>query len=366
MLTARVSLRSVVTLLLSLGCLTLAVIWPSWLTAFRAEGAYGPTETSVAGSVAVSAAGVQSANISLRLGALRGDATRPGSRAASADPSQPLGVDFFLNGLGSVGDQSATSREPAFDFRTAGLTLGGDYKVTDSLILGAAFGYLNTRTEIAASAGDIVTNGYSLSGFGNYYIGDLYVDGIFTAGWNTYDIERNIPGLNETAHASPDGHQFALSVGSGYSLSRGALSGGPFAKVNYLRVHIDAYRERGTTASDLQVDRQTIESLTTDLGAQMSYAIGTPWAVLSPMAQFAWEHEFKNDRRTITGFVTSNPATALSITTNKPDRDYFNLGTGVTSTFKHGITAFFYYEAVVGRDDFTKHSFTGGVRFPLD
>ena len=371
-----ISFRSSVTLTLSIGCLLLVVIWPGWFTVFRAEGSYTPTtnftDVAVTGDVAASTAAVQNTNIGIRLATLRGGGTGSGGTGggASADASRQAvfgRLGLFLNGLGSFGDQDKTSRQPGFDFHTTGLTLGADYKLTDNLILGTAFGYLNTQAEINASAGHVATNGYSLSAFGTYYIANtMHVDAITTYGWNAYDIERNIQGINETARAHPAGNQFAISVGSGYDFNFGPLTAGPILRVNYLDAHVNGYQERGAATSDLKVNSQNPESVTTDLGAQVSYAISVPWGVLSPMARFEWEHEYKNDSRLITSRFVTNPGTVLVAPTNDPDRDYFNLGAGLTATFKRGTTAFFYYEAVLGRDNYTNHSFTAGVRFEFD
>ncbi len=401
------SFRVLVTLTLSIACAILAVVWPGWLTDFRAEGYYssqpltpgdlakgGLKDLNVIGSVAISTATVQSTNIGLRLSALRGgatgmsmsglsfkmdgqslplDAAMPSlgdGGGASADPSrQGGGLGLFLNGLGSFGDQRATSREPGFDFHTAGLTLGGDYRWTEHVILGAAVGYLNTKAELDASAGHMTTNGYSLSAYGTYFMAEkMYLDGIATYGWNNYDTTRNItvPGVNETARSNNDGNQFALTVGGGYNFNFGPLTAGPSLRVNYIRVHVDGFQERGAATSNLKVDSQRVESLATDLGGQVSYAISMPWGVLSPLARFEWEHEFKGSSRLITGSLVADPATTFSVPTNAPDRDYFNLGVGLTATLKRGASAFVYYETILGRDNVTNHSFTAGVRFAFE
>ena len=88
-----------------------------------------------------------------------------------------------------------------------------------------------------------------------------------------------------------------------------------------------------------------------------------PFGVLSPTVRFEWEHEYENNSRTITSHSVVDPGSVLTVKTNGPDRDYFNLGAGVSATFKRGTSAFFYYEAVLGRNNFTNNSFTAGLRF---
>lgn len=346
----------------------------------------GPKIAAALGSVALTTTSVQTTNIGLRLNSLRGGATGPsmsglsfdfggqsvplaavasllgGTGGASADRSSMLGrLGIFANGQGSFGNQSATSREAGFDFHTAGLTVGADYRVTDQLILGLALGYLRTQMGLDSSAGDARIEGYSVTAYGNYFIVPrLYLDGIATFGRNNYDIKRN--DVNATATADTDGTQFAFSMGTGYNFNAGSLTFGPTARVNYTRVHIDGYRERGADPLNLTVGGQTIESLTSDVGGQASYAISLNWGVLTPLVRFDWEHEYKNNSRVVAAALVADPTFGGSARTNTPDRDYFNLGAGLSATMKAGVSAFLYVEETRGRAHFTNHSFTGGVR----
>jgi uncharacterized protein YhjY with autotransporter beta-barrel domain len=296
-----------------------------------------------------------------------------GNGGGASDPSKAFGrLGIFVNGQGSFGDRQTTAPAPGFDFFTAGLTMGADYRLTDQVILGAAFGYLRTRLDRVGAEAESRINGYSLSAYGTYYVKDrFYVDTILTYGRNDYDLEREaerqvsaVLTTTDRITARTDGDQFAASASGGYDLSAGALTFGPIGRVNYVRVHIDGYAERGPAASSAaRVADQTVESLTTALGAHATYAISTGWGVLVPLARAEWEHEFKGQRRTLTGNLLGSPGVLLTTQTASPDRDYFNVAVGLSATFPRGVSAFVHYEEQLGRSNFTNHSFTGGVRF---
>lgn len=350
----------------------------------------GAKQAAALGTVALTTTSVQTTNIGLRLAALRRGATGVSvggvtfnmdgqlvpvgaltsaiaslGGGASADRSSALLGKFgvFVNGQGSFGNQDPTIRDAGFDFYTAGMTAGVDYRVTNDLVLGAAFGYLRTKTNFDVSAGDSRINGYSVSAYGNYYLLEkLYLDGIATFGRNEYSNERNIANAF-TANSSTDGTQFAVSVSTGYEFNAGALTLGPTARVNYVRVHIDGYRETGADTFNLKIGSQTIESVTSALGGEVRYAVSTGFGVLTPQLNFDWEHEYKGDGRTVTASVLADPATAVAVRTASPDRDYFNLGAGVSATFKGGVSAFVHYQAQLGRTNFTNHGFNAGARF---
>jgi outer membrane autotransporter protein len=380
------------------GPVTVEAAVPGSLVTFNANNGTLPAATNGLGqfaqlaNVAIISATTQTTNIGVRLAALRrgsrGITTEglslavdgqplPLTRLASLSPmlerTAQAGGDrptvfrrlgIFLNGQGNFGDQRARGQEPGFNFHTAGATLGVDYRFTEQFILGAAFGYLSTASDFDAAAGDFSGRGFSASAFGTYYLGDrFYVDLVATYGWNDYDTTRNIPLPGVTARGETDGTQFALSVGGGYNFNLGGLTVGPVARVDYIKVDIDGFRESGAGIFDLDVASQTATSVTTALGGRLSYAISMPWGVLVPAVHAEWQHEFDGDSRLVTGSLVADPLhTVFAVQTTRHGRDYANVGAAVSATFAAGTSAFISYDAVVGRDDFSSHGFTAGVR----
>jgi outer membrane autotransporter protein len=213
----------------------------------------------------------------------------------------------------------------------------------------------------------------------------LYFDGIFSYGWNDYDSTRNIvytvpstdrlgnpiPGVttvNQTSRTETDGSQYAFSFSMGYDFTVKGLTIGPYSRINYLKADIDAFQERIDNTNpgsglSLAIDEQDVESFTWVLGGQGSYAVSTGFAVLVPQMRFEWEHEFLNDRRTVTATLISDPAnTPIFLQTDDPDHDYFNFGAGVSAVFQHNVAAFVYYETVLALRDVTAHKIAAGVR----
>jgi outer membrane autotransporter protein len=306
--------------------------------------------------------------------------------AASAAEPNPFGrLGIFVNGTFAFGDKDTTSREAGFDFDTYGVTGGADYRFTDNFILGLAFGYSSTDADFASARGNLDVGAYTFSAFGTYYLDKLYFDGIFSYGWNDYDSTRNIvytipstdrlgnpiPGtttVNQTSRTETDGSQYALSFSAGYDFSAKGFTFGPYGRINYLKADIDAFQERINNTNpgsglSLAIDEQDVESFTWVLGGQGSYALSTGFGVLVPQVRFEWEHEFLNDRRTVTATVISDPAnTPIFLETDQPDRDYFNLGAGVSAVFQRNVAAFVYYETVLALQDVTAHKIAVGVR----
>jgi uncharacterized protein with beta-barrel porin domain len=307
----------------------------------------------------------------LSAGQLLGIEGRGGGASADGEGFGRLGG--FVNGVGSFGRRSETSREAAFDFHTIGVTAGADYRFTDNLVAGLAFSYLRTDAEILAPVGDVDTRSYGLSLYGTYYAGPLYVDGLAGFTWHDYDTTRRIvyapapgaPGeaVDRTATGDTDGRQFTINVGTGYDVRLGAATLTPYGRVEYLRLTVDEYTERGALGLDLAIEDQTAESLLTVLGARLAHAFGTPIGVVVPQVRGEWRHEFLNNSQLIRAKFANDPFNVVfTIPTDRPDRDYFAVGAGVSSVFRKGIAAFLDYETLLGLRNVVNHSFTAGVR----
>jgi outer membrane autotransporter protein len=90
-------------------------------------------------------------------------------------------------------------------------------------------------------------------------------------------------------------------------------------------------------------DRSTI-SFTSSLGARVSTSYGYDWGTLQPSARLAAVHEFQNKSRQLTNELVSTPGTGFQVTTDSPDRNYLNLGLGVSAALNGGTQLFLDYE----------------------
>jgi outer membrane autotransporter protein len=306
-----------------------------------------------------------------------------GQRGGAAGGDEPGGrLGAFINGSYSTGDRDDTVWTNEFDFDTYGLTGGIDYRFTDNLVFGVALSYHDVDADFddkpTVSGGSVDADGWGGFLYGTWYSDRFYVDGLAGYAKTDYDTKRKIfipnnnasnplisGNIDETAKGSPDSDDYTLGVGAGYRLGQGALSYGPYARVTYYEVDIDDYQEKGAEASglNLKVDGQNWESLTSVLGAQVSYAFSQSFGVLVPQGQVGWVHEFENDSEEFSAVYVDDPRqNQLRAETNDPDRDYFELGLGVSAVFKRGTQAFVYYDTVLGFDDVTDHIFTVGGR----
>jgi uncharacterized protein with beta-barrel porin domain len=356
-----------------------------------ALGRLSPEEVASQGQLGVNAGTNQARAIDARLGALRAGArgfsfgasrlelpgqtfalADVGTRVASdASPSAAFSSELgsrlgvFVNGRLTFGDKDATTREQGFDFISGGVTGGVDYRFTDNVILGVALSYTHSRADINFNFGETISDGYGVSAYGSYYIGNFYVDGHAGFEWNEYQTERRIvyAVFDRTARATPSGQQYTGNLGAGYDFRIGAATITPYGRAEYVHLDIDSFTETGALGLNLFVNRQHVDSLQTAFGGRVAYSITTPFGVVVPQGSGEWRHEFMNDSRSVTSKYAVDPFnTFFVIPTDNPDRDYFALGAGVSAVFSKGVSAFLYYETVLALRDVTRHAFTAGVR----
>jgi outer membrane autotransporter protein len=288
---------------------------------------------------------------------------------------------FFATGMIDRGGASANGAGPGFDFSSASLTAGVDYRFNDAFVGGLALGYASNNSDLDANAGKIDVDSYSLNAYFTWYnTSNFYVEGSVVADWLNYDLNRNIAyqiasldggvtNVNQTAKASPGGTQYSLSLAFGRDFNRGAWGFSPYVRGIYTHVSLDGFSE---TMSDpnaagaglgTSVDSRSFTSELGVLGGRITRTISMDWGVLVPNALVEWNHEFKNDPQTVvTRFLADPTQTPIFITDNRIDQNYFNLGIGLNAILPQGRSGFLYYEHVAGLGGIHENRLSLGVR----
>ena len=277
----------------------------------------------------------------------------------------------FVNGNFNTGNVGSEFNQLGYNFNSGSINFGLDYRFSDSLVLGTAFTYMRSESSFDRNGGSLDSNAYTGALYGSYYATDnLYFDGIATIGGINYESIRQIQYVvpNDTvttqAKGTPGGNQYSISLGTGYNYAVQEWLFNPYAKVNYIKLDVDRFSETGGAGWGMAFNDQTVESVTTTLGGQISYAVSTGWGVLMPTVRGEWHHQYEDSSRNIAvrflGDTTSG--LAFNTVTTSPDRNYFTVGGGVSSTLAHGVSAFFNYDALLGYRNVESHLFTVGAR----
>lgn len=279
---------------------------------------------------------------------------------------------LFVTGDYSFGEDDGSNEEAGYDLDGYGITAGADYKLSENMIAGAAFGYTNTNNDFDQNGGELDQDTYSFSLYASVYSGPAYLDGVVSYAISDTNIDRTLSygGLvrpvNRVANGDTEGDEWSFSIGTGYEFSRGGWSLTPMARATYSDADIDAYSETGALGLNLAVADQTVKSFETALGADVSYAHSTNFGVVIPQLRLEWAHEFDNDSRQITAQYVNDPRNnRFFVRTDAPDRNYFVLGGGLSALMVGGMTTFAEVETVLGKEDYNKYTLRIGGRLEL-
>ena len=274
---------------------------------------------------------------------------------------------FFANGDYAFGsenrgdDGAKKGGDRNFDFNSTGLTFGADYRFpSEKMIAGAALGYKDFDSDFTTQKGGTSVKGYSLNVYGTYLLSDkAYMDATIGLGNNKLDSRRpvnndgsrGIDNQSTFAIGKPDAAEFTFSVGGCYEFYKGEWSLTPYGRMDYIKGTVDAYTESAShisaKTSMFKIDKQNIESLTSTLGVKASRVVSTSKGVFVPYATLDWKHDFKG-RGSISGSSIYLNKAFEERNRSEFDRNYYNLGVGVSAQFPKGKSAFLSLESRQG------------------
>lgn len=286
------------------------------------------------------------------------------------------GFGFFINGNTSFGDSKQSVNQQGYNFDSAGVTFGGDYRFTDNFFMGLAFGYNGADTTYAQNKGQLSSDTYSATLYTTYNQPNGYfIDFVARYGYSDINGQRrftNNEGSTDytmAANSSYSANDYAIDLETGWEFIYAGVSFQPYVGVSFNYGELSDYKETaGTgaeTMSDLVgLDVQRTYSAQTTLGADLSYVISTDYAVLIPRFNFEWHHEFLEDYpRLVDSYYLDDPSQVTSVFNDTPDSDYFSIGGGLSAAMPYGLSAYLNYNTVLSTQLLTSHNINGGVRW---
>ncbi|MEW6657116.1 MAG: autotransporter domain-containing protein [Thermodesulfobacteriota bacterium] len=285
-------------------------------------------------------------------------------RVKKKPPAPESRWGFFGDGGAAFGAQENTVNQTGFDFTLAGFTAGGDYRVTDHLLLGLATGYSHAAAGFRGSGGALNANTWPLNAYAAYLPGSFYAYGSLGYALNLFDLERglNFGGLSRTAKSSTTGHQFNAYGETGYDLKVWRYILTPAATLAYSHIWVDAFTEDDAGALNLQVGPQNADSLQTGVGGRLTLPLKVARVNLAPQAYAFYQHEFANGSRGLNAGL-SQAGSTFSFRTDAPQRDFAVLGAAVAAELTPNLWARVNYSAEVGRSTYTAHYLQAGLRY---
>lgn len=287
------------------------------------------------------------------------DGTGPVQQAAPFEAETDLGVYLNANVALTNSTGNLATLQLGYSSTSYGFTLGADHRFSDTFVGDFSVAY-NRDDAGLGIAGNTNSNAVQAIFAGSFTPTDgLWFDAVLSAGWLGMTLNRPTPVGQATGN--PDAPQLWAGVSGGYDFSLASATLTPYGRVNGSSTWFQGYRETGPGAA-LFVGKNTFWSVTTVLGLQASYVFSTDAGVIAPYIRAEYVHDFGNAPTSqIIPFAGPGVGTILIAPGPVPDRDFFNVGGGLSTHLARGWAAFADYDGVFGYTNLTRHAVTVGV-----
>lgn len=277
------------------------------------------------------------------------------SRARHASGSTNTGV--WLQALSSDANQDQRHGVAGYDADSHGIAVGADGQLNADTTLGLAYSYLDSDVKSDLGSKTKVT-GHALTVYSNWTHDNWFVDASLMYGWNDNESKRYIAGTR--AKGDYDSDVFGVSALAGYTVQlRPEVVLEPQVGARYANVGMDAYREKGSSAS-LNVGSQRYEVGEMGFGARLAADFALGAGSLEPEAKvMAWHDVIGDKVATSSSFVLGGDSFTSRGTT--PVRDSYELGLG--ANYRMGAWSVGGSYNYVTASGFNADGFTAKVRY---
>jgi large repetitive protein len=229
----------------------------------------------------------------------------PGEESANAEvarrmpPSEECKKDrwwapnyaFWAGGSIELGLTSQNGLAVNNRFSTAGVTAGVDVRVTDTLIIGGAFGYGSDHTDIGTAGTSADSRSLSGIAYASYQpFASWFVDGMLGYGYLDFDSRRFVALDSSSVMGTRTGGSWFGSLGLSTEIKFDPWRILPYVRADFMTASLDGYSEQGPTNQALTFGSTSVSSVSAVLGVRAFYDIGMAWGVLTPTLRAEFRH----------------------------------------------------------------------------
>jgi uncharacterized protein YhjY with autotransporter beta-barrel domain len=298
---------------------------------------------------------------------------------------QRLGI--FVRGNLLFGEKDPTGEAEGFDFTTDGITFGADYRLTEKLTVGGAFGLSRFDvdydvTENALIGQDQKSKGFTISAYGSYAATTrLFLSAVVSGGKSEYKSPRRLVALSTGADPELDDVDTTLkskfdAVHYGaavHAIYDAALIAGvrvtPTGRLDYSKAKFDGTREteNGDSGAALRFSSQQAESLTSQLGVELSRNFRTGFGTIVPSLRATYIHELLGKDDGVKVRYANDPTrlSEFELRTEARDHHYAALGANIALTLGNGLVLFADYGTIQGLKNYDFQGVTLGLQTSL-
>ena len=279
-------------------------------------------------------------------------------------------------------NRDTTETENGFETDTIGINGGFSYRASPNVVLSAILDLSRDDSDFLENAGSLDNDGWGLTGILDWNNqANMYASIYLGVGEMDIDSVRNISYTLVTQAGTPEETLVTVDTTATGSTVRDHFSGGGVvgwlhdgdsfnidlsAGFHLIESDTDGYTEQGGDGLAQVVSEQSQDSSVIRLTAGLQRAVSMNWGVFLPHLRLSYLHEMDQDSRLLSStFVDDTGQFPIEYETDDPDRDYFDLGVGISAVFSGGNAVFLEYRSLFGHDFLEDDVIALGARIQL-
>jgi len=249
-------------------------------------------------------------------------------------------LSLWVGGAVDFGQQSMNGRQPGFKFTTDGVSLGGDYRISDLATFGIGTGFSRDSTDIGNNGTTSTAESVVLAMYGSLRPAkNVFIDGVLGYGTLNFDGTRYITGDGGFATGSRSGDQLFGAIVTGIEYHGEGWMWSPYGRLELMSATLDQYSETASGLNALTYFKQTVHSSSATLGVraegQYVSSIGT-WI---PRARLEFSHQFQGAEDATLAYADLAAAgPAYTVQTVNQEVGNWTAGLGAQLLMHHGLT----------------------------
>lgn len=262
-----------------------------------------------------------------------------------------LPIGLWANGTldyGSIDRQSGGNK-----FSTQGITLGIDYQLAESIIIGGALGYGFDKTDIDDFGSKTKSHQTTGTIYGSYQVlPNWFVDGLVGYGNTAFDNKRWSTADNLFLSGNRDGNVIFGSLGLSTLSQVKQLNLQPYLRADVVSIKLNNYSESGSSNA-LTYDNSKVTSKTLSTGLNAFYDVNFEHATLTPSIKFQYTHNFNGDMSQNMYFSNLGASSQnYNISTGSTPQNFGSLGLGLRYKTQKNISVDLGYTASTGSNSY--------------
>ena len=281
--------------------------------------------------------------------------------------TQKQALSLWLGGAVDFGQHYVNGRETGFRFRTNGVSVGGDYRLSDLATLGVGAGFSHDRSDVGQNGSRSTADSAVAAVYGSLRPSKgVFLDGVLGYGTLQYDASRYLSDGSGFATGERDGKQVFGALVGGIEMRQDTWMWSPYGRVELMSAKLDPYTEKAAGINALSYFKQTVRSRIGALGVRAEGIYVGGLGTWFPRARLEYRHQFQgaDDARLAYADLAADGPVYV-IRTVPQQTGNWAAGLGVKLLLSNGMTITLDYNSNLSMESGRTQSVMFGIAMPL-